>query len=67
MYIIWNERDFCWNNSSSGLITYLGNRFSAEKDVNLINTIIVNQDNRELIIRLLESRFPQEREQTRLF
>ena len=52
---------------TGGLIAYLCNRFSAEKDANLINTIIVNQDNPELIIRLLESRLPQKREQTRLF
>ena len=52
---------------TGGLIAYLRNRFSTEKEANLINTIIVNQDNPELIIRLLESRLPQKREQTILF
>ena len=52
---------------TGGFIAYLKNRFSAEKDSKLISTIIREGDNPELIIKLLESRFPQQREEIRRY
>ena len=48
-----------------GLFAYLKNLFSPEKDGNLISTEINENDNPEIIIKLLESRFPTQREQIR--
>lgn len=48
-----------------GLFAYLKNLFSPEKDGNLISTVINENDNPEIIIKLLESRFPTQREQIR--
>jgi len=48
-----------------GLFPYLKNLFSPEKDGNLISTEINENDNPEIIIKLLESRFPTQREQIR--
>jgi len=48
-----------------GLFAYLKNLFSPEKDGNLIRTVTNENDNPEIIIKLLEYRFPTQREQIR--
>ena len=50
---------------AGGLIAFIKQRFDPRKDAELINTIINEGDNPELIIKLLESRFPVQRELTR--
>ena len=40
-------------------------RFSAENDAKLIHTTIENRDNPDIIIKLLEVRFPHQREEIR--
>ena len=71
MHIFRNDRSICHNNSlgtllgRGGLFAYLKNLFSPEKDGNLIWTVINENDNPEIIIKLLEYRFPTQREQIR--
>ena len=50
---------------AGGLVTYLKQKFEPENDSNLIRTTIDNTDNPDIITKLLESRFPDEREKTR--
>jgi len=49
-----------------GLVTYLKKKFDPENDSRLIRITIENADNPDIIIRLLESRFPDQREETRV-
>ena len=51
---------------AGGLAAYIKGIFSPEKDANLIHTTIENNDNPEIIIKLLEGRFPSQREEIRL-
>ena len=51
---------------AGGIAAYIKGRFSPEKDAKLIHTIIEKRDNPEIIIKLLESRFPHQREEVRL-
>ena len=48
-----------------GLATYLNAEFSAEKDADLCEKTIKSKDNPEIIIKLLECRFPFEIEEIR--
>jgi hypothetical protein len=48
-----------------GLAAYIKGAFSAEKDAKLIHATIENRDNPDIIIRLLEVRFPSQREEIR--
>jgi hypothetical protein len=50
---------------TGGLAAYIKGRFDAKKDAELIRATIVNRDNPDIIMRLLESRFPKQREQIR--
>ena len=50
---------------TGGLVTYLKNKFDPENDSELIRATIDNTDNPDIITKLLESRFPEEREKTR--
>ena len=50
---------------AGGLAAYIKGRFDAKKDAELIKTIIDKKDNPDIIIKLLEIRFPQQREQIR--
>ena len=51
---------------AGGIAAYIKGIFSPEKDANLIHTTIENNDNPEIIIKLLEGRFPSQREEIRL-
>ena len=48
-----------------GLAAYIKGLFSPEKDAELIHATIENKDNPDIIIRLLEGRFPSQREEIR--
>ena len=48
-----------------GLAAYIKGRFDPKKDAELIKTTIDNRDNPDIIIKLIEIRFPKQREQTR--
>jgi hypothetical protein len=50
---------------AGGLVVYLNSNFSPEKDAELIHATIENRDNPDLIIKLLEARFPLQREEIR--
>ena len=50
---------------AGGLAAYIKGRFDAKKDAELISTIIDRKDNPDIIIKLLEIRFPKQREQIR--
>ena len=50
---------------AGGLAAYLKNDFSAEKDAKLIDATIDKKDNPDIIIKLLECRFPSEIEEIR--
>ena len=50
---------------AGGLTAYLAGKFDPIKDSKLIKATIENRDNPDIIIKLLERRFPQQREQTR--
>ncbi len=50
---------------AGGLAAYIKGRFDAKKDAELIKTIIDKKDNPDIIIKLLEIRFPPQREQIR--
>ena len=50
---------------TGGLVTYLKHKFNPENDSELIRTTIDNTDNPDIIIKLLESRFPAQRESIR--
>ena len=50
---------------AGGLAAYIKGRFDAKKDAELIRTIINSNDNPDIIIKLLEIRFPEQREQIR--
>jgi hypothetical protein len=50
---------------TGGLVAYLNLVFNPENDSILIRATIDNTDNPDIIIKLLEGRFPQEREKTR--
>ena len=50
---------------AGGLAAYIKNRFSAKKDAELINKVIDKRDNPDIIIKLLEVRFPGQREEIR--
>ena len=50
---------------AGGLASYMKGKFSAEKDAKLIHTTIENRDNPDIIIKLLEIRFPSQREEIR--
>ena len=48
-----------------GLATYLAGKFDPKKDAELIKTTIDSKDNPDIIIKLLENRFPEQREEIR--
>jgi hypothetical protein len=48
---------------AGGLAAYLKGSFDAKKDAELINTTIRDNDDVNIIVRLLECRFPSEREE----
>ena len=50
---------------AGGLAAYLKGIFSAQKDSKLIHATIENKDNPDIIIKLLEIRFPPQREEIR--
>ena len=50
---------------AGGLAAYIKGRFDAKKDAELIKTTIDSNDNPDIIIKLLEIRFPEQREQIR--
>jgi len=50
---------------AGGLAAYIKGRFDAKKDAELIRTIIDSNDNPDIIIKLLEIRFPEQREKIR--
>ena len=50
---------------AGGLVVYIKSNFSPEKDAELILATIENRDNPDLIIKLLEARFPPQREEIR--
>ena len=50
---------------AGGLAAYIKNRFSPKKDAELINKVIDKRDNPDIIIKLLEVRFPGQREKIR--
>ena len=50
---------------SGGLVAYLASKFFAEKDAELVHETIDKRDNPEIIIKLLEARFPDQREEIR--
>ena len=50
---------------AGGLVSYMKGKFSASKDAELIHTTIENTDNPDIIIKLLEIRFPSQREEIR--
>ena len=51
---------------AGGIAAYIKGRFSPENDANLIHTTIDNNDNPDIIIKLLEARFPSQRNEIRL-
>jgi len=50
---------------AGGLAAYIKGRFDAKKDAELIRATIDNHDNPDIIIKLLEIRFPKQREEIR--
>ena len=46
---------------AGGIAAYIKGRFSPENDANLIHTTIDNNDNPDIIIKLLEARFHSQR------
>ena len=50
---------------AGGLASYIKGKFSPEKDAELIHATIENRDNPDIIIKLLEVRFPPQREEIR--
>jgi len=50
---------------AGGLATYLAGKFDSKKDAELIKTTIDSNDNPDIIIKLLEIRFPEQREEIR--
>ena len=50
---------------AGGLVTYLKQKFDPENDSKLIRITIENTDNPDIITKLLESRFPDQREEER--
>jgi len=50
---------------AGGLAAYIKGRFDAKKDAELIRATIDNHDNPDIIIKLLEIRFPPQREEIR--
>ena len=50
---------------AGGLAAYIKGRFDPKKDAELIKTTIEKNDNPDIIIKLLEIRFPEQREQIR--
>ena len=50
---------------AGGLVSYMKGKFSAAKDAELIHATIENRDNPDIIIKLLEIRFPSQREEIR--
>jgi len=51
---------------AGGLAAYIKSRFSADDDSKLIHATIENNDNPDIIIKLLEARYPQERKQIKI-
>ena len=50
---------------AGGLAAYINGRFDPNRDAQLIKTTIDNNDNPDIIINLLENRFPGQREEIR--
>ena len=50
---------------AGGLAAYIKGRFDPKKDAELIKTTLEKNDNPDIIIKLIESRFPDQREKTR--
>ena len=50
---------------AGGLLSYIKGKFSASNDAELIHATIENKDNPDIIIKLLEIRFPSQREEIR--
>ena len=50
---------------AGGLAAYIKGRFDPKKDAELIKTTIEKNDNPDIIIKLIETRFPEQREKTR--
>ena len=50
---------------TGGLLAYINGVFSASKDAELIHEVIEKRDKPDIIINLLEARFPNQREETR--
>ena len=50
---------------AGGLTVYINSKFSPEKDAKLLYETIKNEDNPDIIIMLLEVRFPEQREEIR--
>ena len=51
---------------AGGIAAYIKGRFSPENDAKLIHTTIENHDNPDIIIKLLEARFPPQRNEIRV-
>ena len=71
MYISWNDGSFCFLSCSWSyfrnwrIVAYTKGHFSASNDAQLIHEVIEKRDNPDIIINLIEARFPPQREETR--